>query len=248
MHIRNLHSWDMSVAEATALQQQMADQIDVSTPLTRWDLIAGADVAYDRLSSTVYAGVVVFRVSDGLIVEKQGAVHETSFPYVPGLFSFRDAPALLKALAQVQAEPDVVMLDGQGLAHPRRFGLACHVGLWLDRPCLGCAKSRLLFSWQFKLWDGPMPYWLITTGPDGTMGINGGLMKRQHPVTGNDGVIAYVCTVGVDDLDKSFTRGVELGATVALPRMPIPGVGWLAYLKDPEGNVFGLMQSDPAAK
>jgi predicted enzyme related to lactoylglutathione lyase len=92
-----------------------------------------------------------------------------------------------------------------------------------------------------------MSYWLITTGADGP-GINGGLMKRQHPLSCNDGVMAYICTVDVDDLDRYFARGQELGAAVALPKMPIPGVGWLAYLKDPEGNVFGLMQADAAAK
>ena len=104
-----------------------------------------------------------------------------------------------------------------------------------------------LFDWQFKSWDGPRPYWLITTGADGP-GINGGLMKRQHPLSGDDGVMAYICTVDVDDLDRYFARGQELGAAVALPKMPIPGVGWLAYLRDLEGNLFGLMQADTAAK
>ena len=80
------------------------------------------------------------------------------------------------------------------------------------------------------------------------MGINGGLLKRPHPVSGNDGVIAYVCTVGVDDLDESFARGLELGGTVAVPKMPIPGFGWLAYMKDTEANVFGMMQPDPNAQ
>ena len=88
---------------------------------------------------------------------------------------------------------------------------------------------------------------MVFTGPDGTPGINGGLMKRQHPLTGNDGVIAYVCTVDVEDLDRYVGRAVELGGVVALPRMPVPGVGWLAYLKDTEGNVFGMMQPDKAA-
>jgi predicted enzyme related to lactoylglutathione lyase len=104
-----------------------------------------------------------------------------------------------------------------------------------------------LFGWQFTKWGGPVDYTMITTGPDGTPGINGGLMKRQHPLGGNDGVIAYVCCLDVDDLDKYVARGLELGGEAALPKMPIPGVGWLAYLKDTEGNVFGLMQPDPTA-
>jgi predicted enzyme related to lactoylglutathione lyase len=104
-----------------------------------------------------------------------------------------------------------------------------------------------LLGWQFTKWDGPMEYWMVVTGTEGP-GINGGLIKRQHPISGNDGVIAYVCTVEVDNLDKYFARGLELGGSVALPKMPVPGVGWLAYLKDTEGNVFGLMQMDASAK
>lgn len=123
-----------------------------------------------------------------------------------------------------------------------------HFEIHADEPERAIRFYTDLFGWQFTSWNGPLPYWLITTGPDGTPGINGGLMKRHHPLSGHDAVIAYVCTVHVDDLDQSLTRGFELGGTVALPKMPIPGVGWLAYLKDPEGNVFGLMQADAAAK
>jgi predicted enzyme related to lactoylglutathione lyase len=122
-----------------------------------------------------------------------------------------------------------------------------HFEIHADDPQRAIRFYSSLFDWQFKSWEGPMSYWLITTGADGP-GINGGLMKRQHPLSGNDGVMAYICTVDVDDLDRYFARGQELGAAVALPKMPIPGVGWLAYLKDPEGNVFGLMQADAAAK
>ena len=104
-----------------------------------------------------------------------------------------------------------------------------------------------LLGWQFQKWGGPMEYWLVTTGPDGTPGINGGLMKRQHPLSGNDGVIGYVCTAMVDDLDGLLAKAPQLGGGLALPKMPVPGIGWLAYLKDTEGNVFGVMQPDPAA-
>jgi deoxyribonuclease V len=84
----------------------------------------------------------VLRVADWNVVERRGVVGRNDFPYVPGLLSFREAPVLLEAFARLQTEPDLIMFDGQGLAHPRRFGLACHVGLWLDRPCLGAAKTR----------------------------------------------------------------------------------------------------------
>lgn len=105
-----------------------------------------------------------------------------------------------------------------------------------------------LFGWTITKWGGPMEYWMVVTGKDGTPGINGGMMKRQHPVSGNDGVIAYVCTVDVDDLDKYMAGAQKLGAMIALPKMPVPSVGWLAYMKDTEGNVFGLMQPDESAK
>lgn len=144
MNIQPLHSWDLTPKEAVALQRQLADQVRQEPLLNHYDLVAGADVSFSRFSNTLYAGVVIFRLSDGMVIEKQGTVREEKFPYIPGLLSFRETPALLDVFAMIQSEPDVVMLDAHGFSHPRRFGLACHVGLWLDRPCLGCAKSRLV--------------------------------------------------------------------------------------------------------
>jgi deoxyribonuclease V len=143
MHIDPIHPWDLPPAEAVALQRELASRVVAGPPLARWDLVAGADVSYNRFSSTFYAGIVVLDPRDWAVVERQGAVLEVTFPYVPGLLSFREAPVLLAAFAKVRSEPDVVMLDGQGVAHPRRLGLASHVGLWLARPCFGCAKSVL---------------------------------------------------------------------------------------------------------
>lgn len=148
MNIATLHSWDLTPTEAVALQRELAGRIDVSETVDRCKLIAGADIAYNRHSSRFYAGVVVLRTSDWTIVEKQGAVGESPFPYIPGLLSFREGPFLVEAFRQLESEPDVFMFDGQGLAHPRRFGLACHLGLWLQRPSLGCAKSWLTGHYQ----------------------------------------------------------------------------------------------------
>src|SRR4051794_38958366 len=100
--IHPLHSWDITPTDAVALQRELASRVDTRTPLTDCELIAGADVSYSRFSSTFYAMVVVLRMSDLMIVEKQGAVRETPFPYIPGLLSFREAPALLDAFAKVQ--------------------------------------------------------------------------------------------------------------------------------------------------
>ena len=144
MNIHPLHSWNLAPDEAVALQRRLTGQVETGPPLPQLPrLLAGADVSHNRFSDTLYAGVVVLDTRDWSVVEERGAVLEVEFPYRPGLLSFREAPALLAAFAKVQSEPDVVMIDGHGTAHPRRLGLAAHVGLWLDRPCIGCAKSRL---------------------------------------------------------------------------------------------------------
>jgi deoxyribonuclease V len=144
MHIAPLHSWEMTPKEAVALQRELAGRIETRTPLTAWNLVAGADVSYDRFSPIIYAAVVVLRASDWSVVEVQSTVTKTRFPYVPGLLSFRESPILLDLFAQLKTRPDVLMCDGHGYAHPRRFGYACHVGLWLDIPTMGCAKSILV--------------------------------------------------------------------------------------------------------
>ena len=100
-----------------------------------------------------------------------------------------------------------------------------------------------LFGWKFQSWGGgPMEYWLVDTGDASQPGIHGGLMKRVHPEQ------PCVNTIDVPDLEAAVEKAVQLGGTVALPKMPVPGVGWLAYVQDPDGNLLGLMQPDPAAK
>lgn len=144
MEIPPLHRWDLAPGDAIALQKELARQIDVDSPLTECELIAGADCSYNRFSPTFYAAVVVLRTRDCSIVETQGVVGTSPFPYIPGLLSFREVPIVLQAFARLKHRPDAVMADGQGFAHPRRLGLACHLGLWLNLPCFGCAKTRLI--------------------------------------------------------------------------------------------------------
>jgi predicted enzyme related to lactoylglutathione lyase len=105
-----------------------------------------------------------------------------------------------------------------------------------------------LFGWSFQKWEGPMDYWLIHTGPAEERGIDGGLMRRhgEAPVE-MQAVNAFVCTVGVASAESSLARAQELGGTVALPIMPVPGIGWLCYAQDPNGNIFGMLQPDSAA-
>ena len=143
MDFPTLHAWDVSPAQAIALQKTLAKRVRTSPPLAQFDLIAGVDVSYQRFSPIFHAAIVVWRASDGAIVETRDAVEHCAFPYIPGLLSFRELPILLKAFRSLETRPDVVMADGQGKAHPRRLGLACHLGLWLQVPCLGCAKTRL---------------------------------------------------------------------------------------------------------
>jgi deoxyribonuclease V len=154
MDITALHRWDLSEAEAVALQRELAARLDTSTPLGAYELVAGADVSNNLYSNTVYAGVVLFRRSDWSVVERCGAVGEARLPYIPGLLSFREAPVLLEAFRRLEHRPDVVVIDGQGIAHPRRLGIAAHLGLWLRLPCVGCAKSKL---WGRYQQPGPQP-------------------------------------------------------------------------------------------
>lgn len=139
-----LHRWDLTPREAIAVQQQLRAHVRVE-PLTQpITTIAGADISFNKFSEKIYTGIVVLRLADLQIVDEVGLQTTSKFPYVPGLLSFREAPSLLEAWEQLKIKPDVLMLDGQGLAHPRRLGIACHIGLWLDIPTLGCAKSILV--------------------------------------------------------------------------------------------------------
>jgi predicted enzyme related to lactoylglutathione lyase len=104
-----------------------------------------------------------------------------------------------------------------------------------------------VLGWQFTKWDGPQDYWLIRTGPKEQPGIDGGMLKRHGTIDGQ-AVIAYVCTVDVPNLQEYLDKATGGGATVVMPTMAIPGVGWLAYVKDTEGNIFGMMQPDAGAK
>jgi predicted enzyme related to lactoylglutathione lyase len=122
-----------------------------------------------------------------------------------------------------------------------------HFEIHADDPNRAAKFYTRVFGWTVKKWDAPMDYWLIMTGED-EPGIDGGMMKRERPLTGKDGVVAYVCTVGVDSVDTYTKKVTAQGGTVVQPKGPIPGVGWFALCKDTEGNVFGLMQEDKAAK
>ncbi len=142
------HRWDLTTAEARELQTEMARCVDTSTPLPQVNLIAAADVSFNRFDTQIAASVIVVRADTFELVERVGLVHPMKFPYIPGLLSFREAPAVLEAFSRLKSDFDVVLVDGQGIAHPRRLGIASHLGLILDKPTVGCAKSRLIGTYD----------------------------------------------------------------------------------------------------
>lgn len=145
MRIRQLHSWDVSVEEAVELQVRLAERARKAAPFRgRVCTIAGADLAYDKRGDRIWAAVVLFSYPELQRIEEAVDTCRVHFPYIPGLFSFREAPPILGCLERLRSRPDVIMLDAHGIAHPRRFGLASHVGLLASIPSIGCAKSRLV--------------------------------------------------------------------------------------------------------
>lgn len=137
------HAWNVSVSEATAIQKELQRRV-IHAPLARAPrTIAGADVSSVRFGKVVYACVVVLSYPELIEIERAFSTHDVTFPYVPGYLSFREIPAIQDAYEKLVAKPDLIMMDGHGIAHPRRLGVASHLGLSLDRPTIGCAKSRL---------------------------------------------------------------------------------------------------------
>ncbi len=141
---RPLHSWNVSNEEARAIQQRLSARVDTEDRLGEVDYVAGVDVGFEQANTVTRAAVTVLGFPGLEPVDQALARRPTRFPYIPGLLSFREIPAVLDAIAKLQTEPDLILCDGQGIAHPRRFGIACHLGVWLDIPAIGVAKSRLI--------------------------------------------------------------------------------------------------------
>lgn len=138
----------MTPAEAVALQKELRNKVQL-TPLQHpLKTIAGADISFNRFSDTVYAGIIVLSFPDMIPIAETGVVATAKFPYVPGLLGFREVPALVEAWNKLNVKPDVLVLDGHGIAHPRRMGIATHFGLVAHAPTLGCAKSLLTGKYQ----------------------------------------------------------------------------------------------------
>lgn len=149
MHISELHPWPNDADEARAIQDTLRTRIDVSTPVRPAQVryVAGVDVAYAKADDRLAAAVVVLDLATFETVETQVAVGVPRFDYVPGLFAFRELPVLLDAMRRLEKAPDLIVCDGHGVAHPQRFGLACHLGLLADRPTFGVAKTPFVGSY-----------------------------------------------------------------------------------------------------
>ena len=144
MNIPLLHPWKVSPAEAIQIQDKLRKRLRLRPPRTRLETVAAGDVAYARGDDMTYAAFLLFTYPDLTLLESASAKGRASFPYIPGLLTFREAPILLKAFSKLVTRPDLILIDGQGIAHPRFMGIAAHIGLILNLPTIGCAKSRLI--------------------------------------------------------------------------------------------------------
>lgn len=144
MQIYHQHDWNLTPKEAIALQQRLREQIVTVDRLEKVQTVAGVDVGFEDEGKTTRAAVAVLSFPDLKLMQQTVARRPTEFPYVPGLLSFREVPAVLEALAKLQQLPDLLLCDGQGTAHPRRFGIACHIGLLINQPAIGVGKSLLV--------------------------------------------------------------------------------------------------------
>lgn len=138
--------------EAIAIQNELRSKVVThDLPASKYRYVAGVDVEYDATSDMIAGAVVVIDSHNFDVVEVTTHVMKATFPYIPGLFSFREMPPLVEAFNKLTLRPDVIVCDGQGLAHPRRFGLACHLGVELDIPTIGCGKTRLIGEYDRAL-------------------------------------------------------------------------------------------------
>ena len=140
--------WNLTARQAMRLQENLRELVECQDRFGEIRYVAGADMAFDPETEVAFAGVIVYRFPGLEEVERRMARRKLRFPYVPGLLSFREGPVLLAAFARVETEPDLILIDGHGRAHPRRFGIACHIGILFDTPTIGCAKSRLVGEHQ----------------------------------------------------------------------------------------------------
>jgi deoxyribonuclease V len=142
------HNWSITPWQAIAIQKKLSSAVRREGRPRDIGLAAGLDAAFTSDKKHCIGGVVLWDIHNRTIVEQHTAIQELHFPYIPGLLSFREAPALISTLRKLRRKPDLIICDGQGIAHPRRLGIACHIGVLTDLPAIGCAKSRLIGDYR----------------------------------------------------------------------------------------------------
>jgi deoxyribonuclease V len=206
--------WNVTPDEAVELQEELRKRVRIEPLAGPVRLVAGCDIAYDKRSTGAYAGIVVLSLPSLEVVDYASEMAEMAFPYIPGLLSFRECPLLLNAWSRLKSVPDAVMLDGHGVAHPRRFGLASHFGVMVEKPSIGCAKTS--YVGQFKD-PGPTAgsYEYIVDN----MEVVGAVLRTRDKTAP-----IYVSPGHMIDLDGSIDLALKCvrGFVVGMPRMGPP--------------------------
>jgi len=228
---------DVTPEEAVRLQERLREKVRIEALDRPVRLVAGCDIAYDKGSDVAYAGIVVLSLPSLEVVDYASEIGEVAFPYIPGLLSFRECPLLLGAWSRLKAAPDVVMLDGHGIAHPRRFGLASHFGVMVEKPSIGCAKTSYVGEFQAP---GPTAgsYEYIVDNRE----VVGAVLRTRDKTAP-----VYVSAGHMIDLEGSIDMAMRCvrGFVVGMPRMGRPQK---AALTSGCANIAGEMISRRPAR
>jgi deoxyribonuclease V len=205
----HIHNWNVSPTQAIAIQKDMQLAVRIEPLTQKIKYIGGADVSMNRFHNDIFAGIVVLSYPDLVPVTYAVVKSKTDFPYIPGLLSFREAPTLVEVWKKLSIKPDVLMVDGQGIAHPRRLGIATHLGIVLDIPTVGCAKSLLYGKVKVPLQTARSFSYI--TDPKKNDEVIGALLRTK------DNVKPVVISAGhrIDletslDITRAVTRGYRL--------------------------------------
>jgi len=161
MRCLNLNPWDVSPEEAERIQEGLAKRIILEDSPGKIETVAGCDTSFSPNGNEAYAAVIILKFPELVSLEQVRVKVAMRFPYIPGLLTFREGPALLSAFEKIKREPDLIIFDGQGIAHPRRMGLATHLGILLDKPSIGCAKTHLFGRFDNVIEKGKGSYTLL---------------------------------------------------------------------------------------